>query len=398
MSDNSVFISYRRNVNTLLALTLYQHLRARGVDAFIDIEPNHDDTHAELTKRIMGAHRYFMLVLTPGSVEHATEPLDPMRREIEQAAELDRAPVPLVSQTFNLKDLRRYLPFKRASALLSAHAVKFKYDKVDDSIHLLLTSYMKPTKVPVTPLSDEDRAEYERKRALADAIPPITPEQLSAQDRLERAMGLPESAVRERIRELDEAVKLYPDYAEAYTNRGVAHYDADDYPAALADFDRAIALNPDLVEAYVNRGVAREKSDDYKGALEDLNHAVKLNPNFATAYYNRGIVRTNRKDYTRAISDYNKAISLFPEFAAAINNRGWARHLRGTSKQALEDSNAAIEIAPDEPEFYHTRGSIKAESGDYAGATADYMKALQLDPMHKKASEMREKLSKWGTA
>jgi len=52
---------------------------------------------------------------------------------------------------------------------------------------------------------------------------------------------------------LNKAIKLQPDYAETYNQRGVAHKNMGDNKLALEDFNKAISLQPDLVLAYYNR-------------------------------------------------------------------------------------------------------------------------------------------------
>ena len=39
---------------------------------------------------------------------------------------------------------------------------------------------------------------------------------------------------------------LNPEYAAAYSNRGMARHHLNDYAGAVADFDQAIQLNPYL--------------------------------------------------------------------------------------------------------------------------------------------------------
>ena len=44
--------------------------------------------------------------------------------------------------------------------------------------------------------------------------------------------------IRESVFAFDQAIRLKPDYAEAYYNRGVAKSRLGEYEAALADYDR----------------------------------------------------------------------------------------------------------------------------------------------------------------
>jgi len=55
---------------------------------------------------------------------------------------------------------------------------------------------------------------------------------------------------------LNNAIKLQPDYAQAYYNRGNAYYGLGLYQRAIKDYNEAIRLKPKDVDAYYNRGNA----------------------------------------------------------------------------------------------------------------------------------------------
>lgn len=96
-----------------------------------------------------------------------------------------------------------------------------------------------------------------------------------------------EGRVEEAIEAFDEAIRLKPDYAFAYYNRGVAKGRKEDYDGIVADFSDAIRFNPDFLAAYYNRGLAmsllltQSKQADVKikafsAALEDFKETLKL--------------------------------------------------------------------------------------------------------------------------
>ena len=85
----------------------------------------------------------------------------------------------------------------------------------------------------------------------------------------------------------NQAIKLNPDDAEAYYDRGVAKYELKDYAGAIADCDEAIKLKPDSALVYHARGCFKEKLEDYEQALADFNEAIKLDPDNADAQEKR---------------------------------------------------------------------------------------------------------------
>ncbi|WP_035371776.1 tetratricopeptide repeat protein, partial [Dolichospermum circinale] len=72
-----------------------------------------------------------------------------------------------------------------------------------------------------------------------------------------------------------------------------------------------IKINPNFAEAYYNRGSVRSELGDKPGAIDDFNLAIKINPNDAKAYGNRGIVYYQLGDKQKAREDLQRAAQLF---------------------------------------------------------------------------------------
>jgi tetratricopeptide (TPR) repeat protein len=80
-------------------------------------------------------------------------------------------------------------------------------------------------------------------------------------------------------KELEEALALDEDFAEAHNNLGYAlrRQGKEHYEAALGHYNRALELNAELAEAYMYRGVLHALSGDTDKAREDLEALNKLN-------------------------------------------------------------------------------------------------------------------------
>ena len=57
------------------------------------------------------------------------------------------------------------------------------------------------------------------------------------------------------MKDLDTAIRLKPDLAEAYNARGAVHYNLEDYASTIEDLNEAIRLRPDYAEAYIIAGL-----------------------------------------------------------------------------------------------------------------------------------------------
>ena len=182
------------------------------------------------------------------------------------------------------------------------------------------------------------------------------------------------------IDDYNQAIKLKPDYADAYNSRGVSRSSLGDKKEAIDDYNQAIKLKPDLAEAYSNRGITRSDLGDKKEAIDDYNQAIKLKSDYAEAYYSRGVTRSDLGDKKGAIEDYNQAITLNPDHAEAYCNRGSARANLDNFKGAIEDYNQAIKLKFDYVDAYYSRGFTRSSLGDFKGAVEDYDQALKLKP------------------
>jgi Flp pilus assembly protein TadD len=147
---------------------------------------------------------------------------------------------------------------------------------------------------------------------------------------------------------------------------------------AIEHYNKAIRLAPEYDNAYKNRGIAYTKLGRYQMAIEDYNKAIHLKPDNADVYYNRGVTYTKLGRYQMAIEDYNKAIRLKPDDAAAYNNRG-AIYIKFDQYQiAIEDFSNAIRLKPDDADTYFNRGFVYFNQGNIISGCQDAKKACEL--------------------
>ncbi len=59
----------------------------------------------------------------------------------------------------------------------------------------------------------------------------------------------------------------------------------NDLKQAICDFDQAILLNPDFSEAYSARGIAYLQKQDWEHAIHDLDHAIQITPDSVTGLF-----------------------------------------------------------------------------------------------------------------
>ena len=110
--------------------------------------------------------------------------------------------------------------------------------------------------------------------------------------------------------DFDTALKLKPNHADAYHNRGGAYFNKGDFDRAIVDFDTALKLKPDFADTYYNRGVAYSEKSLYNRAIEDYTSAIALKPDLAESYSGRGVAQLHRREWESAKSDLTAAKNM----------------------------------------------------------------------------------------
>jgi len=81
----------------------------------------------------------------------------------------------------------------------------------------------------------------------------------------------------------------------------------------IENLSQALRVNPDSAEFYYQRGVRHQRLGDKQGAIEDYTAAINLNSKYAQAYHNRGVLSLEIGDRKRAVDDLRKAARLYFE-------------------------------------------------------------------------------------
>ncbi|CAN5319676.1 hypothetical protein BH10CYA1_BH10CYA1_29200 [soil metagenome] len=108
----------------------------------------------------------------------------------------------------------------------------------------------------------------------------------------------------------NDCVRINPNFASCYMNRGLNYTYLQKTDLAMADYDRAIALNPQYPLAFNNRACLYQDLEKYSMALKDHDRAVALAPSIAMYYYNRGYTHELMNDHAKALKDYLKCQEL----------------------------------------------------------------------------------------
>lgn len=146
------------------------------------------------------------------------------------------------------------------------------------------------------------------------------------------------------INDLTTALMLLPHDKNILNNRGDTYMHRQEYRLAIQDFDLVIQFYPDFVDAYSNRGAAYAYIGNNQAALADLLKAVKLGDESGLAYYNLGVLLHQDRQYIAALYCYNKALEINPNRRDAQLNRAQIYEQIGGFDEKQIMSNPSVEV------------------------------------------------------
>ncbi len=116
-------------------------------------------------------------------------------------------------------------------------------------------------------------------------------------------------------RAIDEGSLTRKDRASTFVNRGIVRAFRDDLTGALSDYEKALRLKPELAEAFANRGNVYIRMERYDDALAELNTALTLDlKSPERVYYNRAIIYEKLGQTRAAYEDLMMAVKLAPQW------------------------------------------------------------------------------------
>ncbi len=121
-----------------------------------------------------------------------------------------------------------------------------------------------------------------------------------------------------------------------------------EYAKAVSEFDKIIKQDPNFADAYSDRGVAKYHLNDLAGSLEDLNKALELEPENPYRYASRAYIRDRAGDTRGAVEDYRKALELEPENAVSQNNLGMLEEKLGYIERAQKRFKIADKLTEED--------------------------------------------------
>ncbi|MBN1350631.1 tetratricopeptide repeat protein [candidate division KSB1 bacterium] len=179
---------------------------------------------------------------------------------------------------------------------------------------------------------------------------------------------------------LNSAQRCQPDTDEVWFLMGNLLMKQHKYPDAIKCYETALNISPTNLEAWYNKGLCLNKTENAAEAFQCFERVVSLNPAHYQALYNRGntLTRLNRNE--EAILSYEKAIKMKPDYSEAYNNRGISLYKLGRTREALKSYEKALKLKSDAFEAWINQALLFDNLGYIEKAIYSYQHFIEYAP------------------
>jgi TolB-like protein/Flp pilus assembly protein TadD len=162
-----------------------------------------------------------------------------------------------------------------------------------------------------------------------------------------------------------QALEIAPEFARAHAALGdvwMIRAIADDklglyaqraspvIPPIEAEVQRALELDPESAEAYTTLGFLRQLQHRPEEALRLLRRAVELNPNYATGHHWLAGALAYECRFEESIAEYQRAVAIDPLSPRILDNYGWGLVALGRLSEGLALFERSLALHPGEPQ------------------------------------------------
>jgi len=155
------------------------------------------------------------------------------------------------------------------------------------------------------------------------------------------------------VKSFQEAVKIYPEYAEAYYEMGRVQASLNQADAARASFDAAVKADPKYAPPYMTIAQMEEKSRNWKAVADVTSQLLAIDPSgYPAAYLYNSVANLNLKNTEAAEKSAREGLKADAQHA---NPKLWQvlgviLANRGAFPEAIEQFQAYLKFAPDGPD------------------------------------------------
>lgn len=158
----------------------------------------------------------------------------------------------------------------------------------------------------------------------------------------------------EALGHLQEAVKIHPNYKNAYLLMGNAYNYLKQYENAVTAYEQALKIDPQYREAETNMAITYMQAGRYYGQ--------------------------ERNNLAKSIEYLRKSYELRPQEYETLRLLGVAYGISGQPATAIEFFTYALNVRPDDPDAMYNLGNAYYNTGQNELGEQWHQKAFKIDP------------------
>jgi tetratricopeptide (TPR) repeat protein len=188
-----------------------------------------------------------------------------------------------------------------------------------------------------------------------------------------------------------------PSNARKAYERGLEAMRAEKWDAAAAEFGKAVKVYPKFAVAWYQLGLARQSRNNAAGAVEAWKEAQKSDPRYVKPYENLTLAADRRGDWAESEKYSHLWIQLDPEdFPGAYLFNAVANARLNKPEEAERTAREGLRLDKDQkiPRMSYVLGLILMVKKEYVESAKCFRKYLELAPNANDAAIVRQQLSK----
>ena len=181
------------------------------------------------------------------------------------------------------------------------------------------------------------------------------------------------------LADYNEAIRLRPDYADYYNERGNLYFDQSEFAKSVADYTKAIQYDGDNAVYYANRANGWYFQDQYAKAEADLNLALEIDPKNTHALDVQGNVLFTQGKFAEAVECYTRALKVDERSTVFLYHRANTYYQMSSYDEALADLRTLLGIDSQDALAHDLMGSVYMDQQKYPRAEEAFSEAIRFD-------------------
>lgn len=182
----------------------------------------------------------------------------------------------------------------------------------------------------------------------------------------------------ESFADYDEAIRLMPNYTQAYANRAATYAALGQLKLAVSDYTEAIRLLP-RASFHLRLGYVHLNLQEFADARKNFQKALKLSPRYYQAYIGLGDAYFQEEDWSNAVKNYQSANQI-SQTQYALSRLGHAYIYLEEFEKAVKHYRKALDIDPGDYRSQNGLAYAYANLDEFKLAVDNYTRALELAP------------------